>query len=1610
MSETLHKLQVVIEGNASKLNQAAREAMATTRRLTASLNAEMRRINSPVENLRKSMNDGRNDFGLGRLRQVMREIRNYGKEAQVAAGIKVYTDDYKELLQKYTDIEKKQDDLLKKIKAMPSSESFVPTKEFEDLEKNIQKSSDALEKLNWKRVKMERSGKDVVPTKKFTDLEKSIQKTSQMLKNLDDQRVKMEQSGKNTVFTEKYNDILKNKEKLEKQLSSLQEQAERTEMTKGHPGEPGSSRSFAFERAEKKLEFLNSEIGKAKNRLETIDNELEMMQERGEATEQSNAYRELTREITEAEKKLQEYKDAKNAMLSDGSYQRETDSYREVTWEISRMNKKLQEYLDLRSALTQDGSALEKSDALIKNEQAFERMNEELQRYEAELGELEKSGKDIKISDKWKNASTGILSKTFSGMKSTLGQVTAGIKTAGGAFASLIQKFATGIPIIGRARNSMNGLGNAGRGLSGILGTLGMTAKFMAASFIIQGSVNGAKQGLENLAQYSDRTNASMSTLKTSLVQLQNGLATAFEPILTAVTPILDTLINYLISATNAIAQFFAALTGQSTYTKATRAQQDYAAGLNKTSSAANGANNSVKALQRTVLGFDEINKLEDKSSSGGSGGSGGAGVSGMFDTETVANSYADFAEKIKDAWAKADFTELGGIFGTKIRDALNNIPWDDIKETAQKVGKSLATFINGAVEVSGLSDAVGNTVAELLNTGVAGANSFMEDLHWDSVGQFVADSMNSFVQKANWKGIGTAVKNGVNGVMEAKATWVDAFNFKEAGEAIKTAANTALSGIDWSTAITAASNFGSGVAEFMCTLMTKETFENVGITAAGALNTVFGGLSSLLDGTNFKQLGIDLAVGINKAIEETDFETIGNAIGGLIQGAMDFAGGILDGLSWEGIKNALQDLFKGIAEKVDLAEAGKVLAAAFGAWLSVNIVTSIGSTVLASIGSALISGLVSAAAAAVAAVGLGPIALAIGVALAAIFVIPKVVEWLKDVDWEGIGNKISTLFAEKIGDIGATVKAGVELVKLRWKNLTSWLSSLGEDIKSVVDVGVLLVKLRWKNLTSWLSSLGNDIKGGIDVGVRLIKSNWSTLMDWLGFAAKTVVELAVTVKETAASKLAAIKENWEVIKTKAVTLTAGAREAAGSVLSNIRTTWGVIQTKFVTLTADAKEKTSNALSGIQSVWQVITSKFATLTAEGKEGSSFKDTTKVWDGIKDKTAKLTFEVMDNVSEWWHSVTEWWDNLFGEGDKKEEFSGSGKKITIDADLKVDKVEIPEDKKKVADLTGIITNKTIQWKNPIDSKIPGLEGQVSKVTPALGWDSSLDGVRAEILSMSPAKGWNDTLANVTAQAKKIVFAKNVNNGLDGVKAVFTSKKISFDKTVGSMTAQFEKKTVKNFNRTIGNMNAQFEKKSTKDFNRTIGNMTAQFDKGKDNIKDKTYGGFWARMDRASDNVSNGDKYLSGVTAEVNRLTKVAGTVLELAGTIVAGGGGVKIKLASGGLYKNGQWQPVTAAASGGAFSTGQMFIAREAGPELVGRIGRSTAVMNNNQIVSSVASGVYSAVSAAMSQFSSRGSGSDTPVFNIYVGGKKITDVVIEEVNRRTSATGSCPILT
>ena len=76
-----------------------------------------------------------------------------------------------------------------------------------------------------------------------------------------------------------------------------------------------------------------------------------------------------------------------------------------------------------------------------------------------------------------------------------------------------------------------------------------------------------------------------------------------------------------------------------------------------------------------------------------------------------------------------------------------------------------------------------------------------------------------------------------------------------------------------------------------------------------------------------------------------------------------------------------------------------------------------------------------------------------------------------------------------------------------------------------------------------------------------------------------------------------------------------------------------------------------------------------------------------------------------------------------------------------------------------------------------------------------------------------------------------------------------------------------------------------------------------------------------------------------------------------------------------------------ASGGYPAEGQMFIAREAGPELVGRIGNRTAVVNNDQIVASVSQGVYDAMTAAMQTDQGDSNGRDINL-NVYLDGKQI----------------------
>ena len=107
-----------------------------------------------------------------------------------------------------------------------------------------------------------------------------------------------------------------------------------------------------------------------------------------------------------------------------------------------------------------------------------------------------------------------------------------------------------------------------------------------------------------------------------------------------------------------------------------------------------------------------------------------------------------------------------------------------------------------------------------------------------------------------------------------------------------------------------------------------------------------------------------------------------------------------------------------------------------------------------------------------------------------------------------------------------------------------------------------------------------------------------------------------------------------------------------------------------------------------------------------------------------------------------------------------------------------------------------------------------------------------------------------------------------------------------------------------------------------------------------------------------------------------------------------------------FLGGQWSIPTGLgidwyAQGGFPDMGQLFIAREAGPEMVGNIGGRTAVANNDQIVQAVSRGVAQAVASVLSNQSSTGTSSEVV---LEISGTKLAKLMLSEINRMSRQNG------
>lgn len=523
----------------------------------------------------------------------------------------------------------------------------------------------------------------------------------------------------------------------------------------------------------------------------------------------------------------------------------------------------------------------------------------------------------------------GGLKKVISSTASVLTKVTTVIKRTSGAFAALIQKFTSGIPILrrftGATKSASGGLGG---GLKNILKyAFGIRSLFALVNKLRSALVDGFK----NLAQYSGETNNSISMLMSSLTQLKNAFAAAFAPILNVIAPILNTLIQKIISVVNTFGQLTSALTGKTTYIKAKKVQQDYAKSLNSNANSAKNAKKANEELKRTILSFDQINKMDDNSSSDSNSGiadtSGGLSPSDMFETESIPSKIKGIADMIKQAWKNADFTEIGAMVGNKLNAALNSIPWDKIKNTCNKIAKSVATFLNGFLETVDWK-LVGNTLAQGINTAFGMANTFAENFHWDSLGKAIGNGINGALGGLDWNLIQETVRNIATGITDTLNSFIQTTDWALVGQSFGNGINTildffhtAINNFDWMGA-------GTALADFVNNAVNSIDFVNLGQTISDGIKGVFDFGIAAIEGIDWWTIGEKVRDGLAtidwNGIADGFFELLGAAFGGLSA----FFGGLLsDAVSGaqkyfqkkieECGGNVVKGIFKGIKDAI---------------------------------------------------------------------------------------------------------------------------------------------------------------------------------------------------------------------------------------------------------------------------------------------------------------------------------------------------------------------------------------------------------------------------------------------------------------------------------------------------------------------------------------------------------------------------------------------------------------------------------------------------------------------------------------------------------------------
>lgn len=864
-----------------------------------------------------------------------------------------------------------------------------------------------------------------------------------------------------------------------------------------------------------------------------------MAQNEGQIEAMRSRIRSLKAEYADQRKPVGNFSDGFNG------YQ-DTPQSLKTSAEIEKQSSKMAKLINSNDALQKEYAQTE--DRAVSLRKALQRINTVSGQSSIQTGSAASgasmTGSGLKQSERAVSKYGGVFNRMSNAVSHGFGGIGNGLKNSLGYVGKFGSLFSNSSNKVTAGNNRMSRSNN----------TMVQSMRQLLPSLVVYQLLGGAVSALATSLFSAMKTNGQFAA---SLNQIKVNLLTAFYPIYTAIMPAINALMSALAQITGQFASFIAGIFG-SNYEAAKQGASglyDNVQALEDTGSAASKANEKAKKLQRTLMGFDQINKLDtpadDDSLDSGSGGGATPGV----DFGSALGKYTT------PKWMK-DLQKLLKDFFKPFQDA-----W---KNQGQKVINAWKYALN---EVIGLAKAIGKSFMEVWTNGTG--QRFIENILilLADVLNIVGDIAGAFKRAWEDNGRGTKLIQSYfdkwNAILELLHQVAEAFRYawndnglgeSILGNILEIVTNMNNTVKELANRFSEAWQAGGVGKEIFKTIL--EIVDGIlgkinkmaGATVEWAKKLDFTPLLESIDGLlkSIQPLTENIGSGLQWFYENVLLPLASYTIEDLIpafldtlSGALDFLNGIIEGLKpgfdwlWENFLKPIAewtggvvvDVLKGIGDTLSdigdwISEHGEgfsnfvIAVAAFaGSLAAINAISTVVGvlssifTVLGSIG------------------GLGGLLSAVGTAIGGIITL--------------LGGPITVAIAVAIG-AGVLLWKNWDKIKEMAGKLGSWISEKWEGIKTATSEA-------WDKVKEWTTKTWNDAKDKVTTKAKEISTNVAT--KWS------------EIKENTATK-------WDEVKNKV-------SNSATTAKNNVATAWGNLKSNTSNMFAHVKNIASGSFDSI---------------------------------------------------------------------------------------------------------------------------------------------------------------------------------------------------------------------------------------------------------------------------------------------------------------------------------------------------------------------------------------------------------------------------------------------